>query len=284
MGRPWRENICGGTYHIMNRGNRKAPVFEDGQDRRRFLAIAVREKETYGVVILAGIEMGNHFHGVVTTPHGNLPEFMQQLDGQFARYSNRRHGNVGHVFQDRYRAVLIENDVHLLIALCYNFLNPVCAGLVARPEDYPWSTYAATVGLAPRPDYLSIDWLLTLFPGASLEEAQRRLHALMQEDKPASAYLRDLEGGVDPAWIRQIVRSYIGEQIQMGKLPRVYRSALRLQLSDFCSREMPRPIRAKAIYQARVEYGYKLAEIARELRLSPAAVSKIYRSYCRSHR
>src|SRR5688500_11657190 len=223
MGRPWREIIYGGNYHIMNRGNRKAPVFEDGQDRRRFLAIAVREKETYGVVILAGIEMGNHFHGVVTTPHGNLPEFMQQLDGQFARYSNRRHGNVGHVFQDRYRAVLIENDVHLLIALCYNFLNPLCAGLVARPEDYPWSTYAATVGLAPRPDYLSIDWLLTLFPGASLEEAQRRLHALMQEDKPASAYLRDLEGGVDPAWIRQIVRSYIGEQIQMGKLPRVYR-------------------------------------------------------------
>jgi putative transposase len=264
----------------MNRGNRKAPIFEDVEDRRRFLAAAIREKKTYGVLILAGTEMGNHFHGIVNTPNGNLPEFMQHLEGPFARYSNRRHGNVGHVFQGRYVAVLIENDVHLVIALCYNFLNPVCAGLVERPEDYPWSTYAATVGLAPRPDYLSIDWLSTLFPCATLEEAQRRFHSLMQEDKPATAYLRQLEEGVDPAWIRQVVRSYIGEQRQLGTLPRLYRSALRLTLSELFGREMSRPLRAEAIYKARVEHGYTLAEIARELHLSPSAVSKIYRAYC----
>ena len=266
----------------MNRGNLKAPIFEDVQDRRRFLATSIREQKTYGVLILAGTEMGNHFHGIVTTPHGNLPEFMQQLEGQFARYSNRRHGNVGHVFQGRYRAVLIENDVHLVIALCYNFLNPVCAGIVERAQDYPWSTYAATVGLAPRPDYLSLDWLTTVFQGASLEEAQRRLHALMHEGNPGAAYLMQIEEDVDPAWIRQVVRSYIGEQRQMGMLPRAYRSALRPKLSELCSPEMPRTARAEAIYKARVEHGYTVAEIARELRLSPAAVSKIYRRHCSS--
>lgn len=266
----------------MNRGNRKAPIFEDAQDRRRFLAMAIQEKETFGVEILAGTEMGNHFHGIVTTPNGNLSEFMQQLEGQFARYINRRHGYVGHVFQGRFGGVLIENDVHLMIALCYNFLNPVIARLVERPEDYKWSTYAATVGLAPRPDYLSIDWLLTLFPGASLEEAQRRLRVLMDEPRPVTAYLRQLEEGVDPAWVRQVVRSYIGEQLQTGMLPRVYRSALRLALSELCSRGMPAQIRAEAVYQARVEHGYTLAEIARELCLSPSAVSKAYRSYCKS--
>jgi len=282
MGRDRRDNICGGTYHVMNRGNRKAPIFEDVVDRRRFLATAIREKETYGIQILAGTEMGNHFHGLVTTPNGNLPEFMQQLDGQFARYSNRRHGNVGHVFQGRYRAVLIENDAHLIIALCYNFLNPVCAGLVARPEEYAWSTYAATVGLAPRPHYLSIDWLQPLFPGASLEEAQRRLRALMEEERPAMAYFRQVEEGVDPAWLRQVVRSYTGGQLQLAKLPRMYRSVLRSPLAELCPQRMSVEMRAGAIYLARVEHGYTVAEIARELRLSPAAVSKIFRSHVKS--
>ena len=282
MSRPERDNICGGTYHVMNRGNRKAPIFEDVQDRRRFLATAIQEKETYGVEILAGTEMGNHFHAIITTPNGNLSEFMQQLEGQFARDFNRRHGYVGHVFQGRFGGVLIENDVHLVIALCYNFLNPVSARLVERPEDYKWGTYAATVGLAPRPDYLSIGWLLKLFPGASLKEAQRRLRLLMDEPRPVTAYLRQLEEGVDPVWVRQVVQSYIGEQLQMGMLPRVYRSALRLALSELCSPGMPAHIRAKAIYRARVEHGYTVAEIARELRLSPAAVSKAYRSHCKS--
>jgi len=87
---------------------------------------------------------------------------------------------------------------------------------------------------------------------------------------------------VDPVWVRQVVQSYIGEQLQMGMLPRVYRSALRLALSELCSPGMPAHIRAKAIYRARVEHGYTVAEIARELRLSPAAVSKAYRSHCKS--
>lgn len=266
----------------MNRGNRKAPIFEDVVDRRRFLATAIREKETYGIEILAGTEMGNHFHGIVTTPNGNLSEFMQQLDGQFARYSNRRHGNVGHVFQGRYRAVLVENDAHLIIALCYNFLNPVCARLVARPEEYAWSTYAATVGLAPRPHYLSIDWLQPLFPGASLKEAQRRLRALMEEEKPAMAYFKQIEEGVDQAWLRQVVRSYTGEQLQLAKLPRMYRSVLRSPLAELCQQGMSVEMRAGAIHLARVEHGYTLAEIARELSLSPATVSKIFRSHVNS--
>ncbi len=72
--------------------------------------------------------MVNHFHLVVVTPHGNLSEFMEQLEGRFARYSNWRHGSVGHLFQGRFRDVVIEHDIHLLIALCYVFLNPVSAG------------------------------------------------------------------------------------------------------------------------------------------------------------
>ena len=88
---------------------------------------------------------------------------------------------VGHLFQGRFRHVVIEHDIHLLIALCYIFLNPVSARLVTGLEDYKWSTYAATVGLAPLPKYISIDWLTSLFDGDSLQECQRRFRSLMTE-------------------------------------------------------------------------------------------------------
>jgi len=266
----------------MNRGNRKGLIFEDDRDRRQFLRILIDEQKTYGVDLLAGSQMANHFHLVVTTPHGNLSEFMAQLEGQFARYSNWRHDRVGHLFQGRFRHVVIENDIHLLIALCYNFLNPVSAGLVTRPEDYKWSTYAATVGLSPVPDYLSINWLESLFPIGSLEEAQRRFRSLMAEERPAAAYLREHAAAVEPNWIRQVIRSYVGENLQVGMLPRTYRSVLRSRLPDLFHDDMTSELRADAIYDARVVHGYRLAEIARQLRLHPAAVSKIYRSQYKS--
>jgi putative transposase len=262
----------------MNRGNRKGLIFEDDRARRCFVKILIDELKTFGVHLLAGCQMANHFHLVVTTPHGNLSEFMAQLEGQFARYSNWRYGRLGHLFQGRFLHVVIEHDVHLLIALCYNFLNPVNAALVARPENYKWSTYAATVGLAPMPKYLSTNWLEALFPDCSADEAQQRLRRLMNEEKPVTAYLREQAGAVDPEWIRRIVRSYIGENLQLGMLPRTYRSALRSRLPDLFQDSMTSEARASVIYEARVVHGYKLAEIARELRLHPAAVSRIFRA------
>jgi putative transposase len=278
MGRKPRGKICGGIYHVMNRGNRKALIFEDDRDRRRFLQILIEQKETYGVHLLAGCEMRNHFHAVVSTPHGNLSEFMEQWQGCFARYSNWRHERVGHLFQGRFRDVLIEHDMHLLIALCYVFFNPVGAGFVKRLEDYKWSTYAATVGLAPLPDYLSLDWLEALFPGESRQESQLRFRNLMAEAKPALAYLRQDEAGVDPNSVRRVIRSYAGEQFRLENVPRTYRSLLRSSLTELLHEGMTATMRAEAIYDARVVHGYKLAEIARELRLSSSAVSKIFRS------
>ena len=284
MGRRQREKICGGIYHVMNRGNRKALIYEDDRDRRRFLQILIEQKRTYGVNVFAGCELGNHFHAVVSTPHGNLSEFMEQWQGCFARYSNWRHHRVGHVFQGRFRDVLIEHDIHLLIAMCYVFFNPVGAGFVRRPEDYRWSTYAATVGLAPLPDYLSLDWLEALFPGASRQESQLRFRTLMAEAKPALAYLQQNEAGVDPDSLRRAIRSYVGEQLHLANLPRAYRSLLRSMLPELLHEGMTASIRENAVYDAHVIHGYTLAEIARELHLSSSAVSKIFRSATNSRR
>lgn len=282
MGRIPRSNIIGGTYHVMNRGNRKMSIFEDDRDRRRFLRILIQEKQRYGVHILAGTQMENHFHLVVGTPHGNLSEFMEQLEGRFARYSNWRHDRLGHLFQGRFLDVVIEHDIHLLTALCYVFLNPVSARLVTRPEDYKWSSYSATVGLAPLPNYISIDWLTSLMDCDSLQEAQARLHSRMNEAQPVAAYLRRSATSVAPESVRRVLRSYVGAQLQLGTLPRVYRSALRSELQELVQVGMPLPARADAIYVAHVVHGYTLSEIARELRLHPSTVSRYFRRNCGS--
>jgi REP element-mobilizing transposase RayT len=277
MGRNARPKIDGGTFHVMNRGNRKQRIFEDDRDRRRFLRILLEEKETHGVDILAGCQMENHFHLVVVTPRGNLSEFMARFEGRFARYSNWRHGRVGHLFQGRFRDVRIEHDIHLLIALCYVFLNPVSARLVARAEEYKWSSYAMTVGLAPLPPYLSIDWLTALFRPDSVQGSQRLLRSLMSGANPVETYLRQAESDVDAEAMRRVLRSFVGEQIQLGMLPRKYRSVLRSELSELVQEESTAQSRAEAIHEAHVVHGYKLAEIARELHLHPSTVSKIFR-------
>lgn len=268
----------------MNRGNRKAAIFEDARDRRRFVRILIEELERYAVKLLAGCLMGNHFHCAVTTPHGNLSDFMERLESRFAQYSNWRHERSGHLFQGAFRDVPIEHDIHLLIALCYIFLNPVAAGFVEKPEEYKWSTYAATVGLAPLPSYVSIDWLEALFPDNTLREAQRRFHELISAADPLADYLRLNDSTIDPSAVRRVIRSYTGEALQVGMLPRNYRSALRSSLMELLPDGMTPQARGHGIFEAHVTNGYTLAEIARELRIRPATVSKIYRTLRDSRR
>jgi putative transposase len=278
MSRPPREEIAGGVFHVMNRGNRKQIIFQDDRDRRRYLRISAVEQRTHGVEICAGCLMGNHFHKVIVTPYGNLSDFVGAVESRFADYSNWRYGNVGHLFQGRFISIPIEDDIQLLTAVCYVFLNPVCAGLVKNIEDYRWSTFRATVGLEPVPHYLSLDWLTTLFPGVELSEAQRRFRAVMAEAKPVVSYLREQEMGVDPAALKRVVRSFIGEKRRIGALPRLYRSALRDSLPELFPAALARPDLEHAIYNARVVHGYKIIEVARHLQMHRDTVSRLFRA------
>ena len=279
MGRDTRSNIAGATYHVMNRGNRKQPIFEDEHDRRQFVRIWSEQQEVFHVQTLAGTLMKNHFHDVIHTPHANLSDFMEQVEGQFARYSNWRHGNVGHLFQGRFRDVQIEGNVHLLTALCYVFMNPVAAGVAQTPLDYRWSTYAATVSRSAMPRYLTVDWLEALFPDASRSEAQQRFHELMSKPDRIAAYVWQHEINVDPATIKEVLRSYTGQKLQAALLPHAYRTMLRPSLDELLNdHDGNRDI---FVREARVLYGYKCAEIAEMLNVHPGTVSKIFRCHTR---
>ena len=267
----------------MNRGNRKVIIFEDNKDRWMFWRIVCEELAIHGVILCALCLMGNHFHMVITTPHGNMADFVGAVESRYATYVNERYGYVGRLCQDRYTAVTIEDDIQLLTALCYVFLNPVSAGLAANVEDYQWSTYRATVGITPRPPALSLEWFDMLFDGVPLPEAQRRFHDLMQEGKPVVAYFDQHELDVAPEVVKRVVRSYVGEKRRLGRLPRRYRTILRPTLSELFPPGLSRSSLPPIVYQARVEFGYRLVEIAIHLRLHRVTMSRIFRDYVRSH-
>ena len=255
----------------MNRGNRKAVIFEDERDRRRFIRILLETKIEYGVEVLGGVQMGNHFHLIVMTPHGNVSEFMQKLEGQFAKYSNWRHGRVGHLFQGRFIGVIVESDLHLFTAAWYVFMNPVEAGFVSRLEDWKWSTYACTAGLAPVPEYLSISWLETVFPSSSLQESQRLFRVCMSQPQPIASFIELADPTSTVA-----MRSYIAERLREVAQPCSCRALIRPPIEQLFSASHSRSERASAIRVAHETHGYKLAEIARCIGLHSATVSKIY--------
>jgi len=255
----------------MNRGNRKAIIFDDDRDRRRFLRILAESVQEYQVEVLSGSLMGTHFHLIVLTPHGNVSEFMQQLEGRYAQYSNWRHGRVGHLFQARFKGVLIENDIHLFTAFWYVAMNPVVARFVARAEDWKWSSYGATVGLQPVPPYLSISWLQSVFPAASLSESQRLCRACMEDARPIHAYLQAVNPTTEAA-----IRSYVAERLHQVPQPCEYGTLMRPPIERLFPDGQSRPDLESAIVVAHETHGFKIAEIARCISKRASNVSKIY--------
>ena len=105
--------------------------------------------------------MGNHYHLLIETLNGNLSKGMRELNGVCTQGFNQRYKRVGHLFQGRYKAILVEKDNHLLSLCRYVVLNPVRVGLIERPEGWRWSSYRATIGLIKRPSFLTVDWILS---------------------------------------------------------------------------------------------------------------------------
>ena len=107
--------------------------------------------------------MDNHYHVVIETAEPNLSKGMRQLNGVYTQYFNRRHGRVGHVFQGRFKGILVEKDSYLLELARYVVLNPVRAGMVRSADRYPWSSYSATAGDEASPEWLEVRWILSQF-------------------------------------------------------------------------------------------------------------------------
>jgi REP element-mobilizing transposase RayT len=163
MARPLRIELSGGIYHVTSRGDGREGIFFSDEDREAWLTLFGEVCGRFNWVCHAYCLMTNHYHVVIETPEGNLSQGMRQLNGVYTQYVNRTHRRVGHVFQGRYKAILVEKDSYLLELARYVVLNPVRAGRVANAGEWPWSSYRAMTGARVPPPWLQPDWLLAQF-------------------------------------------------------------------------------------------------------------------------
>jgi len=160
MSRPLRIEYAGAVYHVTARGNGRQDIYLDDGDRTEFLEILSRAIDRNQWLCHAYCLMTNHYHLVIETCNPTLSRGMRYLNGVYSQYLNRKYKRVGHVFQGRYKGILVEKDSYLLELSRYVVLNPVRARMVRSAKDWPWSSYRATAGMVALPSWLTVDWVL----------------------------------------------------------------------------------------------------------------------------
>ncbi len=163
MARPLRIQYPGAVYHITSRGNERRPIVRDDKDRWLFIRALADTVDSYGVVVHAWVLMDNHYHLLVETPEANLSQALRHLNGIYTLRFNRRHNRAGHLYQGRYKAILVHKDSYLKELCRYVVLNPVRAKMVKHPKEWKWSSYRATAGYETEPEWVENKWLLEQF-------------------------------------------------------------------------------------------------------------------------
>jgi len=163
MARPLRLELAGGLYHITSRGDRREDIYVDNADREEWLLLLGRVCYRFNWRCHAYCLMDNHYHLVIETAEANLSKGMRQLNGVYTQYYNRRHSRVGHMFQGRFKGIMVEQDAYLLELARYVVLNPLRAEMVKNIQAWKWSSYRAMTGKTSAPPWLEINWILGQF-------------------------------------------------------------------------------------------------------------------------
>jgi REP element-mobilizing transposase RayT len=255
-------------------------IFEDDEDRLRFLANLGEVVLRFNWLCHAYCLMDNHYHLLVETIDGNLSPGMRQLNGVYTQRFNRRHGRVGHVFQGRFKAILLERESHLLELCRYVVLNPVRAGATRRPGQYRWSSYRATAGLEGKPGFLTVAWILGRFGerrGAARKEYRRFVLAGEREPSPWERLKAQCVLG-GRSFLEKISPA-LKDKSAIVEIPRRERFLSRPALEDLLGEgaRKSRNKRDRAVVAAHLEHGYSLSDIGRHLGLHYTTVSKIVR-------
>ncbi|MBC7098884.1 transposase [Candidatus Bipolaricaulota bacterium] len=275
MARPLRVEFPGAIYHITSRGNAGQAIFLDDKDRLSFLDLLAEVVKRYRFLCYSYCLMKNHYHLLIETQEGNLSQGMRQLNGVYTQAFNRRHKRSGHLFQGRYKAILVEKDAYLLEVARYIVLNPVRAGLVKHPGKWRWSSYRATAGLGDAPPFLAVDWLLAQF-ARERTRAQNAYRRFVAQGKGVELWDK-LKGGVilgDEAFVAK-VKPLLEEKRDIPEIPRREKLADRLPLEELFTGVKTKDERDAKICQAVLEYGYRLAEVGEYLGLHYSTISRI---------
>lgn len=283
VARPLRMEFPGAHHHVTTRGDRREPIFVDNFDRTTLLDVLAIGLQRLDATVLAYCLMGDHYHLVVHTRRANLSMLMRHVNGVYTQRFNRRHGLVGHLFQGRFKAILVDRDSHLLEVCRYVDLNPVRAGLVAQPADWPWSSHAAHTGRHSGPPWLDSNTLWsTLLGGPATTPDLARLGARRYADLVRAAPdARLWDAGVhaqavlgDEAVAARVLAQAHGQAQAVATNPTALDAtataprSLQHWLQTCASRD-------EAFWHACRHGGYTMTRIAREMGVSVQQISRL---------
>lgn len=282
MARPLRIEFAGAVYHITSRGDRGERIFLDNSDRDELLDVVAQALSRFDAQMLAYCLMGNHYHFVLHTRQANLSRLMRHINGVYTQRFNQAHRKHGHLFEGRFKAILVDRDSYLLEVCRYVELNPVRAALVSKPQAWLWSSYRAHAGLAAAPVWLDVAGLHGYVLGRAARGASdRRRAGVRYAELVASA-------GDVPLW-----ETALRQQIYLGDERFVERMQRLAEPRRASAREVPKAQRRKAgtvtlaqwlarchtreeaVYRAYAESGLNMTEIATEMGLSVSRVSRL---------
>ncbi len=276
MARPLRLQFDGAISHVTSRGNARNDIVEDDTDRHAFLECLGKVVHRFHWLCHAYCLMGNHYHLVIETPEANLSQGMRQLNGIYTQRYNRRHRTVGHVFQGRYKAILIQKESHLMEVCRYVVLNPVRAKIVETVDQWKWSSYRGTAGLATGLPWLTVEWVLRQF-GQERQHAARHYRRFVREGINSSSIWEGVQAQVllgTEDFVEKL-REHVKGYEAIVEIPRSHRYVSRPQLTKLFEGKRAKTKRDMAIVQAVHRYGYSQREVAEMLGLHYATVSRI---------
>ncbi|RTL19280.1 MAG: transposase [Burkholderiales bacterium] len=280
MSRPLRIEFPGALYHVTSRGDRREDIFVDDADRARLLAVVAQGMARFDAQVLAYCLMSNHYHFVLHTGQANLSALMRHINGVYTQAFNRRHGKVGHLFQGRFKAILVDREVYLLEVCRYVELNPVRAGMVAGAGDWPWSSYRAHVGQSSVPAWLGSGDLWAYLLGrdaetdADRDRAQRLYTELVAAGAGVALWAESLNRQIylgDDQFVGRMLEAALPSAKRSAPVPKAQRSSTR-SLADWLAQCGSRE---QALYRAYTESGLTMTAMAAELGLTVARVSQL---------
>jgi putative transposase len=275
MTRPLRLEFAGAVYHVTSRGDRREDIYFDDEDRRDWLSVLAMVCDRYNWVVHAYCQMTNHYHLLVETVDANLSVGMRQLNGLYTQRINRRHGLVGHLFQGRFKAILVQKEAHLLELSRYVVLNPVRAGMVALPEEWQWSSYHLVMTDGVAPEWLDLDWLLGQF-GAQRNAARLAYESFVLQgiglSSPLEATKHQLLLGDE-----QFIERHQGDakSRDLREMSMAHRRSLALSLESYAAQSNHRNQAMALAYQSGA---YTMQQIAEHFGVHYRTVSRIVRA------
>jgi putative transposase len=287
MARSLRIEYPGAFYHVTSRGNEQKDIFRSLQDRVKFLSYLESAVLRYGAVVHTWCLMSNHYHLLLETPSGNLSQIMRHINGAYTTYFNVKRKRAGHLFQGRYKAILVEADAYALELSRYIHLNPVRARMAAKPEEYPWSSYRRYVGQSSASDWLKTDFILGYF-GGNTEEAGTRYKAFVEDllmseyDSPLKATVASTVLG-SPEFVGEVSARHLRAKRADRSVPALRELVSRPSMEEIIMKvkaelgEAEELLKNLNIYCCHKYSGATLKEIGERFGTSDAAVSQTSR-------